>query len=59
MARSTPPATKIVKALISLMLEYKWQQFVLLTEKATTFQQISDAVQVSEGKGVHRLIGKV
>ncbi|KAK8383739.1 hypothetical protein O3P69_015888 [Scylla paramamosain] len=45
MARTTPPATKIVKALVSLMLEYRWRHFVLLTEAASTFEQISDAVQ--------------
>ncbi|KAK7084332.1 hypothetical protein SK128_003437 [Halocaridina rubra] len=49
-ARTLPPSTKIVKALISLMKKYEWQQFVLLTENTKNYLQIKEAV-----KGVPKL----
>ncbi|XP_042873550.1 guanylate cyclase 32E-like [Penaeus japonicus] len=44
-ARTMPPSTKIVKALVSLLKEYSWRQFVLLTEHTRNYQQIKEAVK--------------
>ncbi|CAL4076247.1 unnamed protein product, partial [Meganyctiphanes norvegica] len=45
-ARTLPPATKIVKALISLLKEFRWSQFVLLSEKTKNFAQVAQAVKI-------------
>nr|QEE04601.1 membrane-bound guanylyl cyclase [Penaeus vannamei] len=44
-ARTMPPSTKIVKALVSLLKVYSWRQFVLLTEHTRNYQQIKEAVK--------------
>ncbi|CAL4190583.1 unnamed protein product, partial [Meganyctiphanes norvegica] len=45
-ARTLPPATKVVKALISLLKEYRWSQFVMLSEKTKRFAQVAQAVKI-------------
>lgn len=53
-ARTLPPSTKIVKALISLMKKYDWKQFVLLTENTKNYLQIEEAVKsFSEHHGIN------
>ncbi|XP_068241887.1 guanylate cyclase 32E isoform X2 [Palaemon carinicauda] len=53
-ARTLPPSTKIVKALVSLMKKYDWKQFVLLTENTKNYLQIEEAVKsFSEHHGIN------
>ncbi|KAL7636944.1 UNVERIFIED_CONTAM: hypothetical protein RMT77_012702 [Armadillidium vulgare] len=45
-ARTLPPSSKVVKAIVSLLQKFEWKKFTLLTETTTGYFQIAEAFKV-------------
>lgn len=46
-ARTLPPSTNLVKALLSVLVRFRWRQFVLVSESSRTADQVVEAIKVS------------